>query len=102
MKRKNTKRAVAAVMLSAVIMFAASCQLITAVDSTSGSNIVISKDPIVSSAEPTAETTETAQTAATEPTAATETTAAEVAPLGPTYINPLTKKARHFTRLVEY
>ena len=67
MKRKNTKKAIAAVMFAAVILFTASCQLITTEPSETEGNIIISKDPVYT----VAETTEAEATAAaTHPFAA--------------------------------
>lgn len=92
MKRKNATQTVAVMLVAAIILLAAtSCQIITTADSTGGSNVVISRDPIYQSEDITA-TAETANTTA-EATAATTAspTAAQLAPTSPLYINPLTK-----------
>lgn len=93
MKRKNTKNALALLLAAAVMVLAVtSCQIITTADATGESNVVISKDPIYSE-EATAGATEATTVPTTEAatTAATTETAAEIAPILPTYINPLTK-----------
>lgn len=93
MKRKLTKKAIAAVMFAAVILFTASCQLISTAPSGTEGNIIISKDPIYSGTETTAEATE-ATVATTEETSASTVpseTTHEIVQIGPLYENPLTK-----------
>ena len=92
MKRKNTKQTVAVMLVAAMILLAAtSCQVITTADGTGESNIVISRDPIYSSGDSTEapSTTSEATSATPQTTTATETTA-EIVPVSPMYINPLT------------
>ena len=92
MKRKNTKKAIAAVMFAAVILFTASCQLITTEPSETEGNIIISKDPVYTVAETTEAEATAAATEAEATTVPTETTR-EVVAVSPAYENPLTKTA---------
>ena len=92
MKRKNTKKAIAAVIFAAVILFTASCQLITTEPSETEGNIIISKDPVYTVAETTEAEPTAAATEAEATTVPTETTR-EVVAVSPAYENPLTKTA---------
>ena len=92
MKRKNTKKAIAVVLvMSVILLMVTSCQVITTADATGESNVVISKDPIYAEEETTSSTeAPPRETAEATTAAATEETTAEIVAVSPMYINPLT------------